>query len=295
MPINVHLRTAVVGACAAALVGAPTLVSTATAQQAAQQAAQSASSQSARQSVTIVTKGDRITAIRGTNGLRAGRISLTVAGRSAGTVEVVRFAKRYSYKKFLADFGRAFGPQGNMRALKRAIRKTNFIGGFPSGTTGTVVLPRAGKYTTFVFTDRPGRPETFRAGRVKRSPRPDVDARIVGKPGARWGGSRHLPAKGTFELKNTAKDVPHFLVMQQVVEGTTKAQVMEALMSGDQGPPPWALPAHLETSSLSPGNSMTVNYRLPRGQYVLLCFFPDPKMDGMPHALMGMIRMVHVR
>ena len=45
----------------------------------------------------------------------------------------------------------------------------------------------------------------------------------------------------------------------------------------------------METGSLSPGRSMTVDYDLPGGQYVVLCFFPDPKMGGMPHAMMGMV------
>jgi hypothetical protein len=37
---------------------------------------------------------------------------------------------------------------------------------------------------------------------------------------------------------------------------------------------------------------MTVDYDLPAGQYVVMCFFPDPKMGGMPHALMGMLEMI---
>ena len=39
---------------------------------------------------------------------------------------------------------------------------------------------------------------------------------------------------------------------------------------------------------------MTVDYDLPAGQYVIMCFFPDPHMGGMPHALMGMLRMIHL-
>ena len=27
---------------------------------------------------------------------------------------------------------------------------------------------------------------------------------------------------------------------------------------------------------------------------VIMCFFPDPKMGGMPHALMGMLRMINL-
>jgi hypothetical protein len=25
-----------------------------------------------------------------------------------------------------------------------------------------------------------------------------------------------------------------------------------------------------------------------------MCFFPDPNMGGMPHALMGMLKMIHL-
>ena len=40
---------------------------------------------------------------------------------------------------------------------------------------------------------------------------------------------------------------------------------------------------------------MTVNYDLPPGQYVIMCFFPDPNMQGMVHALMGMLKMIHLK
>ena len=39
---------------------------------------------------------------------------------------------------------------------------------------------------------------------------------------------------------------------------------------------------------------MTLDYKLPAGQYFMTCFFPDPKMKGMPHAFMGMTKMLHV-
>ena len=40
---------------------------------------------------------------------------------------------------------------------------------------------------------------------------------------------------------------------------------------------------------------MTVDYDLPPGQYVIMCFFPDPNMQGMVHALMGMLKMIHLK
>jgi hypothetical protein len=82
------------------------------------------------------------------------------------------------------------------------------------------------------------------------------------------------------------------VILQQVAEGTTTDQVLEFLQSEEGPPPSWVLPASMETGTLSPGRSMTVDYDLPAGQYVVLCFFPDPEMGGMPHALMGMLRMI---
>ena len=103
-----------------------------------------------------------------------------------------------------------------------------------------------------------------------------------------------LPAKGTLKFKNaSSKQELHFLELQQVVEGTTVDQVLESFQSESQGPPEWVLPGHLFTDVISQGRSMTVNYDLPPGQYVALCFMPDPKM-GMPHSFMGMIKMIHV-
>jgi hypothetical protein len=35
---------------------------------------------------------------------------------------------------------------------------------------------------------------------------------------------------------------------------------------------------------------MTMRYSLSHGHYVLLCWWPDAEMGGMPHAFMGMFR-----
>ena len=70
--------------------------------------------------------------------------------------------------------------------------------------------------------------------------------------------------------------------------------MLELLQSGTRARRRWVLPAGMETGTLSPGRSMTVDYDLPAGQYVVMCFFPDPKMGGMPHSLMGMLKMIHL-
>jgi hypothetical protein len=244
--------------------------------------------ESALRTVTIKVAKKAIT-VRGTRGLHAGRVKVQVRGK--GTAEIIMFDRGYSYRTFRKDV--AAVDKGDMKALKRAIARTTFLGGVQPGGSGTVVLPKAGDYTVFSFASRGH--AVLRAGAVKPSRTPKVDGKIIGRTGPSWGGSTHLPAKGTFMFKNADRTVPHFVELLQVAEGTTIDQVMGFLMSEEQGPPPeWVLPGRMDTASLSPGRKMTVDYDLPPGQYVVLCFFPDPNMKGMPHAFMGMVEMIHL-
>jgi hypothetical protein len=278
-------RAGVAVACASTLAAA-TLV------HAASGPASGAASEAARaplQSISIKVAKKAIT-VRGAKGLDAGRIEVSVTGR--GVAEFLMFDKGYDFADFSKDVEK-FERKNDIKALKRALRNTEILGGVMPGASGTIVLPKAGDYTVFSFASRGHAELSAAAG--KSSPAPKHDAKIVGRAGPKWGGSSVLPKKGTLLFKNADKTVPHFVLMQQVAEGTTTDQVLEFLMSEEQGPPPeWFLPGYLETGSLSSGRSMTVDYKLPPGQYALLCFFPDPNMQGMPHAFMGMIKMVTV-
>lgn len=232
--------------------------------------------------------------VSGADGLRAGRVTLSVKGR--GVVEFVMFEAGYDAADFAADINK-YGAKNDIKALKRALAHTQILGGFESGGSGTIVFPRAGSYTPFSIGDRGavlGDAIQVR-GPVRSSSVPRTDGTIIAKNGPAWGGASHLPTKGRFLFKNKANTgVPHFVILQQVAEGTTTDQVLEFLQSGDEGQPPWGLPGGMETGSVSPGRSITVDYDLPAGQYVVMCFFPDPKMGGMPHALMGMLEMIHL-
>lgn len=272
------LRSARVGmtvVCTSALVAAPLLVpATATAHRAEAAAIQSITIKVAKKAITV----------RGVKGLDAGRVKVEVKGR--GAAEIVKFDRGYEDREFKRDLKAA--NKGDIKALKRAIANVEFLGGYEPGGSGTVVLPRSGEYTVFSFASRDL--AHFVAAAVKKAPTPAVDGKIVGKAGPVWGGSNTLPSKGTFLFKNADKTVPHFVILQQVPEGTTTDQVLQFLQT-EAGPPPF-LEAGMETASLSPGRKMTVNYDLPPGQYVIMCFFPDPNMQGMPHALMGMLKMI---
>lgn len=289
MHIQERLRRVVAVVGAAALVTSPLLL----APTGATASGASTASQAAMPHVTATLTKKTIT-LTGTKGLRAGRVKLSVRGK--GIVEFAMFKSGYDIADFTADVNK-FGAKNDVKALKRAIANTQILGGLAGGGSGTIVLPRAGSYTPISIGERGvvfGKALVVK-GPARTSSVPRTDGRIIAKNGPSWGGASHLPTTGRFLFKNRGNTgVPHFVILQQVAEGTTTDQVLEYLQSGVETPPPWGLPASMETGSLSPGRSMTVDYDLPGGQYVVMCFFPDPKMGGMPHAFMGMLRMIHL-
>ncbi len=291
MHIGKRLRGSVAIVSAVALASTPLLLAPtgATARPAA------TSSLAAMPHLTATLTKKTIT-VKGADGLRAGRVKLSVRGK--GVVEFARFKAGYDADDFARDVNR-FGAKNDLKALRRAVANTQIIGGFVGGGSGTIVFPRADTYTPFSVGERglvTGKAIHVR-GPVRTTRTPRTDGRIIAKQGPAWGGASHLPAKGKFLFKNRGNTgVPHFVVLQQVAEGTTTDQVLQFLQSpeGSGPPPPWLLAGGMETGSISPGRSLTANYDLPPGQYVVMCFFPDPKMGGMPHALMGMLRMIHL-
>ena len=290
MHVPTGLRRVVAVVCATALASSPVLLAPTTA------GAAGTSPTSARAATphltALLTK--KTIAVKGADDLRAGRVHLEVRGR--GIVEFVTFKKGYDIADFTADVNK-FGAKNDLKALTRALKNSTIVGGLSGGGTGTIVFPKPAAYTPFSLGERgvvTGK--TLVVDGPKRSSKtPSTDGSIIAKNGPSWGGASQLPMKGRFQFKNKA-DQPHFVSLQQVAEGTTTDQVLEALQSeeGDGPPPSWILPASMETGTLSPGRSMTVDYDLPAGQYVVMCFFPDPKMGGMPHALMGMLEMIHL-
>jgi hypothetical protein len=104
---------------------------------------------------------------------------------------------------------------------------------------------------------------------------------------------RHWPSKGTYTFRNTS-DTLHFMELQPVKPGTTDRQVSAYFASAgpNSPPPPFMTPGpSVGNDVVSPGEELQVTYDLPRGTYVLLCFVADD-VTGMPHAIMGMHKVV---
>jgi hypothetical protein len=105
---------------------------------------------------------------------------------------------------------------------------------------------------------------------------------------------RTLPAWGTVTVRNVS-DTIHFMSIGRVQDGTTDDQVQEYFDSQSQEPPPFLAPGpSVGLDVLSPGRQAELSYNLPPGTYVLFCFVADD-VTGMPHAIMGMHKVVTLK
>ena len=247
--------------------------------------------------------------VTGARTFSAGRVNLTLhAQKGEQEVAIMRLHQGYTYAKLKSDFATYGQAQDNptpaaLKALNRIVRRTTFFGGLDSGAghstvSGSVVLPKAGTYYVLDDTVGPGQ-----GGKAKLhvTPKagtraaPVVTAHVRATNAKRWRGSVNLPATGTIEVTNAAKNSPHFLFLLHVKKGTTRKEVIKAFQC--QGPrSKCAGPfrnGSVGTDVLHMGKSQTLTYTLPAGDYAEVCFFPDLK-TGMPHAFMGMVRIVHL-
>ncbi len=246
-----------------------------------------------------ITKSDAT--VRGPRTFKAGRVAVELTAKGGRrTAGLVRFKQGYDFAKFKADILESFSPSPDaLQALNRAIRRSTFYGGVAAerGRTarGTVVLPKAGRYVVYEFGGNVPRKITTLRVTGPRVPRatPASDGTLRARTGARWAGASSLPHRGTLTFANAATDSPHFLQLQHVARGTTRGEVVDCV-SDPTCTFDFAREGTAETEVLSPGRRMTLSYRLPRGTYAVMCFFPDPA-TGMPHALMGMVRIITLR
>lgn len=258
--------------------------------------------------IKAVFHGQRLV-LEGPTTVPAGAVKITLSSTHGDhQLAIVSFKRTYSLKKFEADaaaFGRSFNQQGQpsqegLRHLRNAIRHTFAYGGFEANSqpklheSGMVELNRPG--TVYLANDAGGAFSSVRKITVTKSATPTAlpktATRVVATTQRRFSGSKTLPAKGTITFTNKSTESPHFLILQHVKEGTTRKQVIKALQSNT--PPSFARPGEESTDFLTYGRSQTLNTNLPRGEYAELCFFPDPQ-TGMPHALMGMVGIVHLK
>jgi len=95
--------------------------------------------------------------------------------------------------------------------------------------------------------------------------------------------------RGVVDVTNQGSEV-HELNIFRLAAGVTEKQAETALLATT---PPAGPPPVLEvtgTVGLSPRQDAWLDLDLKPGNYILVCFFPDPKKNNIPHVLEGMIK-----
>jgi len=223
------------------------------------------------------------------------RFKITTTRRTA-SFQVVALAPGYTAEQAGKDADNGL-EKGRLKALKRFEANTTLLGGAPatSDKAGKVALDLdPGSYYA-LDSNKTGSPwfpftvsgldagATMPAGKTFKA----IDS-------TKW--AKHpaaIPRSGWLRFKNRA-DQNHFIVLVKLLPGKT-VKDFAAFLEDESGPPPVSFRAGIDSGVLSPGHDMAMKYRLPRGNYVLTCFWPDASMHGMPHAFMGMYRGVKVR
>jgi hypothetical protein len=244
--------------------------------------------------ITVHVGGGKMILSSG-NTLHAGRITFRgVTGKGGHGLQIVRLHRGYTPQDAVRDTNKAF--QGDLAAIKRVDTRMTWRGGAevrPHKPGIFTVTLRAG---TFYFVDQNSSAAAkvtvvgtvpARAGIAHQSSVTAFSYGFVTSPRP-----DSVPASGTLQFFNHA-DQPHFLEIQRVKDGTTARQVRRALSPNAQGQPTFLMPAHTGTGVVSPNFGEMFQYNLPRGEYLFACFWPD-RLTGMPHAFMGMWKLVQL-
>lgn len=249
-----------------------------------------------------------------TTRLREGTISfrISTSNSNGNAVTLFQLHRGVTLAEFAADVQEEFSqdPATAAKGTRDLVRDASFFGladvqpGTPA--TATVNLEEG---TYYAFDVNTGPPTASSVVRLRVLDDRDEDRRRAERDGGfdfgradhlarvsltstdRFVVRGHLPARGSVLVRNVA-DTIHFMALQPVKAGTTDQQIQAYFDSGSQDPPPFALPGPgVAMDVLSPGQQLILSYSLPKGTYVLLCFVADD-VTGMPHALMGMHKVV---
>jgi hypothetical protein len=242
--------------------------------------------------------------IRMARELRPGVHRIVVTSARQASFQIVRTRRGYTDRELVADVNASLNSQSpNLRALKRFERNVTLLGGVSSAPrhpgTMYVDLARGGRYLAVDTDTHVNRVSTLHHFRVTGSPvagtmpagpriRAVKEATFAGRPKA-------IPGRGTLTFANRSTD-NHFISMMKLLPGKSVKDFAAWVKSGGQTAPPVDMNGpELDTGVVSGGHAFAFHYRLPRGHYIVTCWWPDAEMGGMPHAFMGMFRELAVR
>jgi len=225
---------------------------------------------------------------------------VATANKRGSAFQVVQTDAGYSAADAARDIEKGLNG-GNVKALKRFEANVTLLGGMRVTKERVETLAidlDAGTYWALdTNTNDPGKFFAFTvAGADTGNVMPTAGATIKARLDTTWANKpASIPNKGLLRFKNAATQ-NHFIAMVRLKKGKTYRDFVTWFSSENpSGPPPVNFDVGMDSGVLSPGHSATFRYNLPKGHYVLLCFWPDAEMGGIPHAFMGMHRPITLK
>jgi len=119
---------------------------------------------------------------------------------------------------------------------------------------------------------------------------PQVDAGTVSLSEFTFLPDASFTGTGTVEIKNVGTQIHEMIIVKENPGATVDA--VKSFFLKPAGPPPFVDAGGVV--GLGPNQTMYERMALSPGRYVLLCFFPDPNKQNLPHALEGMIKEITI-
>ena len=225
---------------------------------------------------------------------------VTTEAKSSG-FQLAQLADGYTLDQAIADIDAGLD-KGKVKALRRFEANVTLFGGVNvvTGKVGkvTVDLAPGTYYATDIERNRPSAFTAFTVAGAATGAAMPSGSTIRAVKDASWAKKpASIARKGMLTFENFSSS-NHFVGLIKLNHGKTAKDFgswLDAQMEGQNGPPPVNFAKSFDSNVVSPGQTVAMSYRLPRGNYVLVCFWPDADMGGMPHAFMGMYRGIKLK
>lgn len=277
-----------------ARVGAAALVGTGVMLAGSAVAPVAASASVAPQHVTVAMRSTSITVIGG-NTRHAGRTVFAVyAYGEEHDLQLLKLMPGVTLRTAVGDVNAMFN--GSAAAVGRVAREVRWLGGVNAMPGHHGEFAETLYAGTYYLVDSANDNPVFTTLKVYGTPPNSAwianNSTVSMVTGHRFSNVPSTLPRSGWSLVTNRSDEPHFMALQHVQSNVTAAMVQAALSSPNQ--PSWALPEGASTGILSSGTQQLLRWDLPAGKYLMMCWYPDDE-NGMPHAMMGMWKLVTVR
>jgi hypothetical protein len=218
------------------------------------------------------------------------------AVRDEQELVLVRLHPGYSLSRYEADEGLAEG-QGDQAALARVRANRELLGSVdtqPGRPEAFTVGLGSGTYYLYSASYGVVDPHPLVVDGPVRLTEPPLPTAVVEEHDRAVSAPTVLARSGRLLLVDRGQQ-EHLLCLDGVRPGTRLADVSAYLRNPGDAAPPFSTGVNGCAGALEPGGAQLWSYRRPPGEYVFLDPTPDPRADGAPFALAGVLRLVTIR